>query len=236
MNSCLKLRKSHGLWSSCFSDSLRCPRPSLPHSLEAPKMEQPKHQYYIPDCNWSPGATGGTPSTIPSVTQKNPPWEESPHHLQRVFKISLGMACFCLCGRELGVGNNKRLLEPSLVNNSGDEAAKYCPASKMQSTIHLVILIWLPGLRHENSHCKWDLPCIPESPNTICWAECGSLEWQTITSTCLFCSIIWPLVWTRMHNPVFSWGHSCFCCQQLFRIQKTTPKLHIHIFTEPKPF
>lgn len=28
----------------------------------------------------------------------------------------------------------------------------------------------------------------------------------------------------------FSWGRSCFCCQLLFWIQKTIPRVHIHIF------
>ena len=62
---------------------------------------------------------------------------------------------------------------------------------------------------------------------------CGSLEWQTIVSTCLFCSFTWPLVWVEMHNPGFlalgvltHVSVASYCSE----FRRLSPKLHIHIF------
>lgn len=107
---------------------------------------------------------------------------------------------------------------------------KNVPAAEMESTIHLIFQSASCSSGSQASGTRRVIPneiaCIPESPHTICWAVRGSLEWQTITSTCLFCSFIWPLVWTETRNPVSpaSWvlrGHSCFCW--LFWIRETSP-------------
>lgn len=147
---------------------------------------------------------------------------------------------FVLCGRDLSIGNNKCLLEPSLVNDLGNKAEKWYSKSKMESTIHLILQSspfssgsQVSGTRivvpYEISHAFQNLPTPyaewsvaplngEQLRPLVCFVPlCGPLSEQRCIIQCF-------LHWE------FSWGRSCFCCQLLFWIQKTIPRVHIHIF------
>lgn len=137
-------------------------------------------------------------------------------------------------------GNNKCLLEPSLVNILGNEAEKYCSVSKMENTIHLMFLSGpfssgpqVSGTRivtpNEVSHTFWNLHT-PYAETSV-----APLNGKQLCPLVCFVPLFGPsseqrcIIQCFLHRE-FSWGRSCFSGQLLFGIQKTIPKLHIHIF------
>lgn len=138
---------------------LHAPQLNLPHSPEVPQTGQQTHPTSrAPIGPWGPGAF---PPSVPQKSSAPPLGGFS--LVCNAFSKSLG--------RDLNFGNNQRVLEPSLVNNLGKEAEKYCSASKMERTIPLIFQAGLCSSGSQVSGTRRVIPNeipMPESPRTIC--------------------------------------------------------------------
>lgn len=217
------------------------PQPNLPHPLKAPHTGQQKHQV-----SSAPLAHGGSAS-FPVLLQTSTPsfwWIRS--SLWHTFKVFLVMACLCPLWGRFRFGNNKCLLEPSLENDLGGDAEKYCSIVEMENTIHLIFpsgpfssgpqvsgtrIVTPNKISHvyQNLHTPYTeqsvAPLNGEQLHPLIWFVPlfgPSSEQRFIMQSFLHCE--------------FSRGHSCFCCQLLFGIQKTIPNCTSASLIEPKPF